>query len=183
MKTLFLMAAVGAMAVTTPALAQGRGNSDHHNRGHGKVSQSKHNDRYDRRDDRRNDRRYDNRNDRRDDRRYDRRAQQRRWDSSRVRYGDGRGYWYDGGYYRDGRYYGSNCPPGLAKKRNGCLPPGQARARWGVGQRLPLSYRDNYIPRQYRNYYTNGNYRYYDGYVYRVDPTTYVIREILRVAF
>ncbi len=23
-------------------------------------------------------------------------------------------------------YYGANCPPGLAKKNNGCLPPGQA---------------------------------------------------------
>lgn len=29
-----------------------------------------------------------------------------------------------------------NCPPGLAKKGNGCQPPGQAR-RWAVGQRLP----------------------------------------------
>ena len=29
-----------------------------------------------------------------------------------------------------------NCPPGLAKKNNGCLPPGQAR-KWAVGQRLP----------------------------------------------
>ena len=29
-----------------------------------------------------------------------------------------------------------NCPPGLAKKNNGCQPPGQAR-KWAVGQRLP----------------------------------------------
>lgn len=172
MKKTFLIAALGAMIVTTPAFAQGRGNSDHHNRGQGKVSQNH-----------RNDNRYDRRDDRRYDRRDDRRTQQRRWDSSRVRYGDGRGYWHEGGYYRDGRYYGSNCPPGLAKKNNGCLPPGQARQRWKVGQRLPSSYRDNYIPRQYRTYYNNGSYRYYDGYVYRVDPTTYIIREILRAAF
>ncbi len=38
-------------------------------------------------------------------------------------------------------YYGQaigrgNCPPGLAKKNNGCLPPGQAK-RWTVGQPLP----------------------------------------------
>lgn len=178
MKKIFLMAALGAMIATTPAFAQGRGNSDHHNRGQGKVSQSKHNDR----DNRRDDRRYDRQDDRRYDRN-DRHVQQRRWESSRVRYGDGRGYWQDGGYYRDGRYYGNNCPPGLAKKNNGCLPPGQARARWGVGQRLPTSYRNHYVPRQYRTYYTNGNYRYYDGYVYRVDPTTYIIREILRAAF
>ena len=29
-----------------------------------------------------------------------------------------------------------NCPPGLAKKNNGCQPPGQAR-KWSVGQPLP----------------------------------------------
>jgi hypothetical protein len=29
------------------------------------------------------------------------------------------------------------CPPGLAKKNNGCLPPGQAKRRYRVGQRLP----------------------------------------------
>ena len=28
------------------------------------------------------------------------------------------------------------CPPGLAKKHNGCMPPGQDRA-WTVGQALP----------------------------------------------
>jgi len=28
------------------------------------------------------------------------------------------------------------CPPGLAKKNNGCLPPGQAK-RWTLGQPLP----------------------------------------------
>jgi hypothetical protein len=29
-----------------------------------------------------------------------------------------------------------NCPPGLAKKHNGCLPPGQAKKRYVVGRRL-----------------------------------------------
>jgi hypothetical protein len=33
--------------------------------------------------------------------------------------------------YRKGR-----CPPGLAKKHNGCMPPGQAR-QWSVGRTLP----------------------------------------------
>jgi Ni/Co efflux regulator RcnB len=31
---------------------------------------------------------------------------------------------------------GGKCPPGLAKKNNGCLPPGQAK-KWAVGQPLP----------------------------------------------
>ena len=29
-----------------------------------------------------------------------------------------------------------HCPPGLAKKHNGCLPPGQAR-KWAIGRPLP----------------------------------------------
>jgi len=29
-----------------------------------------------------------------------------------------------------------HCPPGLAKKHNGCLPPGQAKKRWRVGRPL-----------------------------------------------
>ena len=29
-----------------------------------------------------------------------------------------------------------HCPPGLAKKNNGCMPPGQAK-KWRVGQPLP----------------------------------------------
>jgi hypothetical protein len=38
--------------------------------------------------------------------------------------------WYAESYGR------GNCPPGLAKKNNGCLPPGQAKKRYVVGQRL-----------------------------------------------
>lgn len=40
------------------------------------------------------------------------------------------------GYYRP-LYAAGNCPPGLAKKNNGCLPPGQAKKLWAIGQ--PLS--------------------------------------------
>lgn len=39
------------------------------------------------------------------------------------------------------QYYGHQatrgfCPPGLAKKNNGCLPPGQAK-KWAIGRPLP----------------------------------------------
>ena len=51
------------------------------------------------------------------------------------------------GYFNDHQreiarsYYGEqfrrgNCPPGLAKKHNGCMPPGQAK-KWAVGRPLP----------------------------------------------
>ncbi len=38
--------------------------------------------------------------------------------------------------YYHGRYERGFCPPGLAKKHNGCMPPGQER-KWHVGERLP----------------------------------------------
>ncbi len=38
-------------------------------------------------------------------------------------------------YYGD-RFRGGHCPPGLAKKGNGCMPPGQAK-KWMVGRPLP----------------------------------------------
>ena len=39
-------------------------------------------------------------------------------------------------YYVQNYGNGKNCPPGLAKKNNGCMPPGQAR-NWAVGQPIP----------------------------------------------
>jgi Ni/Co efflux regulator RcnB len=39
-------------------------------------------------------------------------------------------------YYASAGKGGKGCPPGLAKKNNGCLPPGQAK-KWNVGQPLP----------------------------------------------
>ena len=39
-------------------------------------------------------------------------------------------------YYVQTYTNGKNCPPGLAKKNNGCMPPGQAR-NWVVGQPIP----------------------------------------------
>ena len=38
---------------------------------------------------------------------------------------------YYGEYVRSGK-----CPPGLAKKNNGCMPPGQAK-KWRMGRPLP----------------------------------------------
>lgn len=51
-------------------------------------------------------------------------------------------------------YYGGqaakgNCPPGLAKKGNGCQPPGQAR-KWARGRPLPADVRYYDIPNELR---------------------------------
>jgi Ni/Co efflux regulator RcnB len=38
-------------------------------------------------------------------------------------------------YYVE-QFRGGRCPPGLAKKNNGCMPPGQAK-KWQLGRPLP----------------------------------------------
>jgi len=44
--------------------------------------------------------------------------------------------------FREGR-----CPPGLAKKHNGCLPPGQAK-KWAIGRPLPRGVIFHELPQQ-----------------------------------
>lgn len=87
---------------------------------------------------------------------------------------------------RDERYAGGGkaCPPGLAKKNNGCLPPGQAKKIFGVGDRLPASYSSYNVPLQYRDDYRDTAedlFRYSDGNLYRVDAKTRVIEEVIRL--
>ncbi|GAA0870788.1 hypothetical protein GCM10009116_26250 [Brevundimonas basaltis] len=55
------------------------------------------------------------------------------------------------------------CPPGLAKKDNGCLPPGQARKI----DRSQSYDRYNYL---WRSFGGDGGYQYRDGYLYRTAP-------------
>lgn len=61
-----------------------------------------------------------------------------------------------------------NCPPGLAKKHNGCMPPGQAKKAYAVGRPLPsgvalqdlpaeLFRRLTPLPEGYRYGYINGD--------------------------
>src|SRR5687767_7746974 len=48
------------------------------------------------------------------------------------------------GEHGKGSLYGyglGGCPPGLAKKTPRCVPPGQAKHLFNVGQRVPLGYR------------------------------------------
>lgn len=90
-----------------------------------------------------------------------------------------------GGYGNVG-YGAGGCPPGLAKKHNGCMPPGQAKKLYNVGQRLPYGYNGftpySQVPYDLRRQYgLNDNYRYIynDNYLYQVDPTTMVVSQVL----
>jgi hypothetical protein len=73
-----------------------------------------------------------------------------------------------------------SCPPGLAAKGNGCLPPGQAKKL--MGSVLPAAYASSYLPDALRSYYQDDDdyyYRYGDGYVYRVDRDNDLISSLL----
>lgn len=114
-----------ALAFTTllvagPALAKGKDDDDY---GHGK-DQGKHAQKFEEKQDKREAKEY-------------KKAEKRERNEIRP-----------GTYFNDQQrtvvreYYVQNysnsnkCPPGLAKKNNGCMPPGQAR-KWEVGQPVP----------------------------------------------
>ena len=97
--------------------------------------------------------------------------------------GNGHGHGHD---YDNDDAYGGGCPPGLAKKHNGCLPPGQAKKLYNVGQRYPGGYGSpwsyNQIPYDVRSRYglnPYGHYYYSDGHLYRVDPRTMLIQQVV----
>jgi hypothetical protein len=80
-------------------------------------------------------------------------------------------------------YAGKPCPPGLAKKNPGCVPPGQ----WKKGDRLPESWIGHYtayagLPDVFRSRYTNRTdrrYVYQNDKVYVVDAATRAVVDIL----
>jgi len=94
-------------------------------------------------------------------------------------HGHGHDYEFNNGY-DNGR-----CPPGLAKKHNGCMPPGQARKlargeRWQSGYGSLYSY--GRIPYDVRRRYDlNNRYRYYydNGSLYAVDPRTMMVQQVI----
>ncbi|MDP3803403.1 hypothetical protein [Brevundimonas sp.] len=110
----------------------------------------------DRREDRRDDRE-DRREDRRDDRQDDRREIRREAARQVFQTRDGQPVVY---FRRDDdRGLIAGCPPGLARKNNGCLPPGQAR-------RIAAADRYDWLWRTRGDDY---RYRYDNGYLYRMN--------------
>jgi hypothetical protein len=84
------------------------------------------------------------------------------------------------------KYGGALCPPGLWKKTPSCVPPGQAKRLFRVGQRVPLRYKYitpySSIPGVLVDQYDlNPNYRYIyrNNVIYVIDPTTNLITRII----
>jgi hypothetical protein len=97
--------------------------------------------------------------------------------------GNGHGNPHAYGFERPVGYGAGGCPPGLRKK--GCMPPGQAKKlyrgqRWRNGYGSLYAYRQ--IPYDLRRRYDLDPYdRYYysNGYLYRVDPRTLVVEQVI----
>jgi hypothetical protein len=76
------------------------------------------------------------------------------------------------------------CPPGLAKKGNGCLPPGQAKKHFARGQRIERDWFEGYrVPVAYRSFYQDSPEYYYsyddEGFIYRADRGSDLISAII----
>ena len=90
-------------------------------------------------------------------------------------YPDGGDYWYR---YGDGAIYQVNPSSGLISGIAALLT-GNPLA---VGQPLPMGYSTYNVPFGYRDRYydtADNMYRYNDGYIYRVDPTTQLITAVI----
>ena len=79
------------------------------------------------------------------------------------------------------RGFVDGCPPGLAKKENGCLPPGQANKL--VGTILPTALRASALSGPYRDWYRDDDRFMYrmgaDGLIYRVNRTNSLIDALI----
>ncbi|MCY7281117.1 MAG: hypothetical protein LH610_09535 [Sphingomonas bacterium] len=85
---------------------------------------------------------------------------------------------FDG--YNGGRSGFNGCPPGLDKKDNGCLPPGQAKKY--LGALIQSNYADNLVPYQYRSWYRDDDSHFYrsgNGFIYRVSRNNDLVDGII----
>ena len=129
LKPLVLAVSAALLLAPVASFAEKGGKEGKESKAHG----NKHEERY---DERKDDRRGSDQRDRRED---DRRGGA----TVEFRFGD-----QDQRMVRD--YYGDQgrsgkCPPGLAKKHNGCQPPGQAK-KWAQGRPLPRDVRYYDVP-------------------------------------
>ena len=96
--------------------------------------------------------------------------------------GHGRGLALDNNH----GYGVGGCPRGLAKKNPRCIPPGQAKKMFRVGQRYDRDYGSRYsfgqIPYDLRQRYDldpRDRYYYGNGQLYQVDPRTLLVERVI----
>ena len=119
--------AITSLFIAGPVFAKGQDDGDKGDGG------GKHSQKHEEKEQRKFEKQADKREDRREDRREGRREITVIQPGS---YFNDQNRTYVRQYYTDNYGTGKRCPPGLAKKNNGCMPPGQVR-NWVVGQPVP----------------------------------------------
>ena len=82
---------------------------------------------------------------------------------------------FDDGIF-PGRGLANGCPPGLAKRDNGCMPPGQVKNL--LGARLSNSFSSAMVPLAMRSWFPDNDrylYRSGDGFIYRVNRSNSLV--------
>ena len=93
----------------------------------------------------------------------------------------------DGRFDNDLRFVGRgrDCPPGLAKQNDFCMPPGQLRRAERLGDRLPLASLGYNVPDLYSYRFADDAryfYRYDDDAIYRFDRGSSLVSGIFPLA-
>ncbi len=115
---------IGALAITSlllagPALSKGKDDNDDQGKGNGKHAQK-----------------FEAKQDKREAKEYKKAEKRERKEIQPGTYFNDQQRTVVREYYVQNYSNGKKCPPGLAKKNNGCTPPGQAR-NWVVGRPVP----------------------------------------------
>ena len=115
-----LALAIASLLVAGPAFSKGKDDEDNgHGKGNGKHAQK-----------------FEEKQDKREAKEYKKAEKRERKEIQAGTYFNDQQRTVVRQYYVQNYSNGKNCPPGLAKKNNGCFPPGQAR-NWAVGQPIP----------------------------------------------
>ena len=122
--------AITSLLVAAPALSKSKGDDDHddYEKGYGKHSQK-----------------LQEKQDKREAKAYKKAEKRARKEIENGTYFNDRQRALVREYYVQSYANGKKCPPGLAKKNNGCMPPGQAR-NWIIGQPVPRGVRVYAVP-------------------------------------
>lgn len=123
--------AITSLLIAAPAFAKGKDDDDHgdHGKGHNKHHQK-----------------FDDKQEKREAKEYKKAEKRQRKEIERGNYFNDYQRTVVREYYVNTYSNGKKCPPGLAKKDNGCVPPGQARS-WAVGQPVPRGVTIYTVPR------------------------------------